>query len=256
MSSRKNQWFVLGDGIAREVITADIQRYLGPDALVKPGLGTGEYEGRQGYWITAYRTLTSQMIQDLRSDSQRWQAEKDRSGRGGGTPTFGDKKMSRLPDASVVAYQDSTIHASRQYHGPTTSEPYAPAPSSKQSYPSPSYGTSESPHYTTAPTAAYSTHAYQAPSHAAHPAQPRTDPTYYGQHASYGSTPAPAAYSYAQPPVQDPYGRSPAPQYAQSTPSPASVVASPGYYIASDGRQYPLSQQPQQPQPPPAGRRR
>jgi hypothetical protein len=44
MSSRSNYWFVPGDGIAREVITADIQRYLGPDALVKPGAGTGEYE--------------------------------------------------------------------------------------------------------------------------------------------------------------------------------------------------------------------
>lgn len=30
-------WFQPGEGIAREVITADIQRYLGPDALVKPG---------------------------------------------------------------------------------------------------------------------------------------------------------------------------------------------------------------------------
>lgn len=78
-----NQWFIPGEGIAREVITADIQRYLGPDALVRPGTGTGEYEvrhsvprgidaqrsnklrqGRPGYWITAYRTLTS-----VRSDS-------------------------------------------------------------------------------------------------------------------------------------------------------------------------------------------
>jgi hypothetical protein len=42
--SRSNNWFVPGDGIAREVITADIQRYLGPDALVRPGPGTGEYE--------------------------------------------------------------------------------------------------------------------------------------------------------------------------------------------------------------------
>jgi hypothetical protein len=42
--SRANQWFVLGEGIAREVITADIQRYLGPDALVRPGTGTGEFQ--------------------------------------------------------------------------------------------------------------------------------------------------------------------------------------------------------------------
>ena len=44
--SRANQWFVAGDGIAREVITADIQRYLGPDALVRPGVGTGEFQVR------------------------------------------------------------------------------------------------------------------------------------------------------------------------------------------------------------------
>lgn len=34
---RNYRWFVSGDGIRRDVITADIQRYLGPDALVKPG---------------------------------------------------------------------------------------------------------------------------------------------------------------------------------------------------------------------------
>lgn len=38
------QWFQPGEGIAREVITADIQRYLGPDALVKPGIGTHEFD--------------------------------------------------------------------------------------------------------------------------------------------------------------------------------------------------------------------
>lgn len=37
-------WFIPADGIAREVITADIQRYLGNDAVVRPGIGTGEYE--------------------------------------------------------------------------------------------------------------------------------------------------------------------------------------------------------------------
>lgn len=43
-STPTRQWFQPGEGIAREVITADIQRYLGPDALVKPGIGTGEFE--------------------------------------------------------------------------------------------------------------------------------------------------------------------------------------------------------------------
>ena len=85
--SKSNVWFVAGDGIAREVITADIQRYLGPDALVRPGHGTGEDEGVQGYSITAYRTLTSQMILDLRQDSLRWASERGRAepGRGAGS---------------------------------------------------------------------------------------------------------------------------------------------------------------------------
>ena len=37
MASRTNRYFLPGDGIAREVVTADICRYLGNDALVKPG---------------------------------------------------------------------------------------------------------------------------------------------------------------------------------------------------------------------------
>lgn len=36
-SSRTNEYFVPKDGIDREVITADICRYLGNDALVRPG---------------------------------------------------------------------------------------------------------------------------------------------------------------------------------------------------------------------------
>lgn len=34
---RQNEYFVPGDGISREVIQADICRYLGNDALVRPG---------------------------------------------------------------------------------------------------------------------------------------------------------------------------------------------------------------------------
>jgi hypothetical protein len=57
--SRANQWFVQGDGIAREVITADIQRYLGPDALVRPGVGTGEYQVRITSINSQHTSLTS-----------------------------------------------------------------------------------------------------------------------------------------------------------------------------------------------------
>ena len=35
--ARMNEYFVPEDGIDREVITADICRYLGSDALVRPG---------------------------------------------------------------------------------------------------------------------------------------------------------------------------------------------------------------------------
>ena len=81
---RQNQYFLPGTGIAREVITADIQRYLGPDALARPGIGTREHAGQPGYWITAYRTLTSAMMDDLKLDSYRWEAERQptASGRG------------------------------------------------------------------------------------------------------------------------------------------------------------------------------
>lgn len=36
-AARQNEYFVPRDGIDREVITSDICRYLGNDALVRPG---------------------------------------------------------------------------------------------------------------------------------------------------------------------------------------------------------------------------
>jgi len=74
------QWFIRGDGIDRHVISADIQRYLGNDATVRPGIGSGEFQGVEGYWIKAYRNLTSAMISDLRADSARWRQEQRTTG--------------------------------------------------------------------------------------------------------------------------------------------------------------------------------
>jgi len=68
----QKEWFVPGDGIAHEVISADIQQYLGPPATVRLGFGTGEYEGRSGYWYTANSMMTAGMIENLKLDSQRW----------------------------------------------------------------------------------------------------------------------------------------------------------------------------------------
>lgn len=40
MSSQgQREWFIPGDGIDRDVISTNIQRYLGNDATVRPGLG-------------------------------------------------------------------------------------------------------------------------------------------------------------------------------------------------------------------------
>lgn len=46
MTGRQNEYFIPGDGISREVIQADICRYLGNDALVRPG----NHGGRQGFF--------------------------------------------------------------------------------------------------------------------------------------------------------------------------------------------------------------
>jgi hypothetical protein len=58
---RQNEYFVPRDGIDREVISADICRYLGNDALVRPGVYENPQTGQvaQGYFITAYRNLTT-----------------------------------------------------------------------------------------------------------------------------------------------------------------------------------------------------
>ncbi|KAF2858932.1 hypothetical protein K470DRAFT_113927 [Piedraia hortae CBS 480.64] len=82
-----HQWFVPGEGIDRIVISGDIQRYLGDDATVRPGIGTGEYE--------AYRNLTSAMVEDLRADSAKWRAEQRRGRRNDdyvGSSTYHDSK--------------------------------------------------------------------------------------------------------------------------------------------------------------------
>jgi hypothetical protein len=164
------------------------------------------------------------MIQDLKLDSQRWAAEKDRDQRGhgsGGSPSFArDTKIPRQPDTSLVTYQDSRTHASRQHYGPT--EGYAQSSKSSQSpYSTASTygsGSSDSHYIATPATTAYTPHqGYQAPpSHTAHTAQPRTDPyANYGQPPSSRDYPAYTAtapsypYNTTQPP-QDPYGRPPA----------------------------------------------
>ncbi|KAI8954721.1 von Willebrand factor type A domain-containing protein [Xylaria longipes] len=69
---RWNEYFIPREGIDREVIVADIKRYLGNDASVRPGV----FGDIQGFYIRAYRNLTTAMIEDLKCDSAKWDQER------------------------------------------------------------------------------------------------------------------------------------------------------------------------------------
>ncbi|OLN86132.1 hypothetical protein CCHL11_05227 [Colletotrichum chlorophyti] len=113
-SGRSNEYFVPRDGIDREVITADICRYLGNDALVRPGHYENPQTGQvvQGYYITAYRNLTTAMIDDLKADSARWEAE---------------RRQQAARNTQGAGYRQSETHSARQHYGPTDSTGYPDA---------------------------------------------------------------------------------------------------------------------------------
>ncbi|KAF2116697.1 hypothetical protein BDV96DRAFT_645109 [Lophiotrema nucula] len=77
-STQMLRYFLSGDGIERAVITADLQRYLGPDAMITQGQAVVEQQATPGYWIDSYRSLTPAMIDNLKLDSQRWAQERDK----------------------------------------------------------------------------------------------------------------------------------------------------------------------------------
>ncbi|KAE9982502.1 hypothetical protein BLS_005933 [Venturia inaequalis] len=248
------RWWIPSAGIRRDVIVADIQRYLGQDALVKPGncprAISVENEGQPGYLISAYRNLTSEMVQDLRTDS----ANFERSGARGN-------------------YQESQVHQSRQYWGPTGAEtqaaaappqPAAPAyaPSAQQRYPPQASAAAPSQHYATTSAAYDSYPAQTAYHHNSAPSAFSASPA--GSDASrnytYGSSTASSAPAYQQPAGRpaDPRQADPTPRYAPTSQQYAQPTASsthhttaaqssggvpPGYYLASDGRYYPVSAQ-------------
>lgn len=183
-SSRTNEYFVPKEGIDREVITADICRYLGNDALVRPGTYKDPRTGvaQPGYFINAYRNLTTAMIADLKADSERWEAER--------------RQTASRGQPLNVEYRSSTTHQSRQYYGPTeastaTSQAYAAAGS-------------YAPTASTTPQGGYDG-GYQQPQYAQQPTVYAPDPgysvqsDYYVSGADYGvdsrSNRAPVAQS-------------------------------------------------------------
>ncbi|TAQ83193.1 hypothetical protein B7494_g8483, partial [Chlorociboria aeruginascens] len=122
--NRTNEYFVPKEGIDREVITADICRYLGNDALVRPGIYENPQtrERQEGYFITAYRNLTTAMISDLKQDSARWDAERRQTQRGNqqsGIFSQDSNGLVRISNTPIVGYTHSSTHQSRQYYGPT-----------------------------------------------------------------------------------------------------------------------------------------
>ncbi|OAR02171.1 hypothetical protein LLEC1_03494 [Akanthomyces lecanii] len=131
-STRMNEYFVPRDGIDREVISADICRYLGNDALVRPGHYENPQSGQtvQGYYITAYRNLTTAMIEDLKADSARWDSERrsqtSRNTPGGiqGSRDGPNYAAAQSSNSHAVQYRYSETHQSRQHHGPTEHPPF------------------------------------------------------------------------------------------------------------------------------------
>ncbi|KAH7112860.1 hypothetical protein B0J11DRAFT_446611 [Dendryphion nanum] len=259
---RLNRWWIPSEGIARVVISADIQRYLGPDAV-----------GIPGYWITAPRTLTTEMIQDLKLDTQRWEQEQREAGRRG-SPTVREGKSSRHPDFSLgqqdsaPSYEASVTHRSRHYYGPSTSDSPHQTPAQPERTPrQQTYQTEpqQQTHYVATPSPHYSqgmnqsqtgAPAYYNPQTTA----PRTTPANvypYSQHSQH-SQPAPRQeYQYATQPqhhyYQTPTAQNPYSSHGHNPYSPHSHSAHPpphnpqpqaapryfGYfsdgYIAADG---------------------
>ncbi|KAK9551669.1 hypothetical protein V6Z77_007796 [Aspergillus fumigatus] len=195
---RQNEYFIPGDGISREVIQADICRYLGNDALVRPG----NHNGRQGYFIRAYRNLTSEMIADLKADSARWEADVMRRA---------DQGYPRAP------YAASSIHEVRQQGGPSPPQP--PSQPYVDPYTQAPYGATQSPPYT-APSSYPSSHSPFAAGQNPYPPQvpysaPGQPPVSADMHPSYTYT-SNTGYPYEN-------GRSNAPRYT-----------GPGYETESD----------------------
>ncbi|KAK4153705.1 hypothetical protein C8A00DRAFT_15087 [Chaetomidium leptoderma] len=228
-SARQNEYFVPRDGIDREVITSDICRYLGNDALVRPGTyDSPDGRATQGYFITAYRNLTSAMIQDLKSDSARWEQERRAASRSGGGTTHSSQPNAvfvRRNSNSPIGSRDqargqdynawkNNLREQREYapsYETAMDIDYAPAAGAAANQ-----GFANQQYQGQAPPANYHPAAYPPPIHAA------ASPQYAGQ-PGYGYPPNPPPTQYSpQPQLSgDRYSAIPPPpipvSYAQDT---------------------------------------
>ncbi|KAL2136824.1 hypothetical protein VTI74DRAFT_1038 [Chaetomium olivicolor] len=229
---RQNEYFVPRDGIDREVITSDICRYLGNDALVRPGTYESP-DGRvtQGYFITAYRNLTSAMIQDLKADSARWEQERraaSRSSAGGS----GGSREPRVGQSDYSAWKKEQEYQAQ--YGSAMDVDYAPPPSAAGN---PVYAGQP---YPGAPPASYPPAAYPPPVHAAAATAQYQQPAY-----GYPPNPPPTQYSPQPQTSGDRYAGIPPP------PMPASYAQDAGAFVHGSNYQaapgYPPAGQPRMP---------
>ncbi|KAH6855285.1 hypothetical protein B0I37DRAFT_411289 [Chaetomium sp. MPI-CAGE-AT-0009] len=216
-SARQNEYFVPRDGIDREVITSDICRYLGNDALVRPGTYESA-DGRvtQGYYITAYRNLTSPMIQDLKADSARWEQERRAASRSSGGGAGGSREQPRGQDYNAWKnLQRERELAEAQYQPAMPMDvdyaPPPPGPAATQVY--------ANHQYPGAPPANYPPATYPPQAHGA-PAQYQAQPGY-----GYAQNPPPTQYSPGPQTSGDRYPGIPPP------PIPGSYDQNPGVFV-------------------------
>lgn len=99
---RQNEYFIPGNGIDSEVLAAELPLYLGIDASQRPGTCEDKETGHlvQGYFITAYRALTTAMLVDIKADSARREQERAQCQRAPcHTDCTTDQKMQQWRDA-------------------------------------------------------------------------------------------------------------------------------------------------------------
>ncbi|OQE92481.1 hypothetical protein PENNAL_c0007G08429 [Penicillium nalgiovense] len=234
---RQNEYFIPGEGISREVIQADICRYLGNDALVRPG----NHNGRPGFFIRAYRNLTSEMITDLKADSARWEADVSRRA-DLGYPRgnyIQDTNVSHPPNTAPATYAPAPVHEVRQSQGPSpTPFTAAPAQSYMDPYSQSSYSGSQNAPYTNPSSYTSTTHSPYASGTAPYP-PPQVSYSGPNQPIVTSADMHSQSYTYAPPGYGYDNGRSNAPRY----PGPG-YDAEQEYSAVTSGMSYPTTTAP------------
>ncbi|KAL9612662.1 MAG: hypothetical protein Q9167_002744 [Letrouitia subvulpina] len=103
-----NEFFVDGEGIHREVMQRELCKYLGPEALSRPGT----YNGAKGYIVKA------NMIEDLKKLSREYERERrEMSSRGYQDVSYMDSRTRERHDA-VEPYDSSTRYVYQDSYHP------------------------------------------------------------------------------------------------------------------------------------------